>query len=147
MANLSVIGPIWTFTTGGTAPTSGGATVTGISPATGPNSGATAVTITGTNFLTGANVTFGQSTASGIKIVNATTITAVAPPHVAGTVAVTVTNKAGDAGTLPSAYVYTSTAPSTAPRLNVIHPNHGSPSGGDAVIITGSNLVAGMTVT
>jgi hypothetical protein len=31
--------------------------------------------------------------------------------------------------------------------LNVIHPNHGSPSGGDAVVITGSNLVAGMTVT
>ncbi len=147
MANLSVVGPVWTFTTGGTAPTSGGATVTGISPATGPNSGATAVTITGTNFLTGANVTFGQSTASSIKIVNANTITAAAPPHVAGTVAVTVTNKAGDAGTLPSAYAYTSTPPSTAPRLNVIHPNHGSPSGGDAVIITGSNLVAGMTVT
>jgi hypothetical protein len=87
MANLSVVGPVWSFTTGGTAPTSGGATVTGISPATGPNSGATAVTITGTNFLTGANVTFGQSTASSIKIVNANTITAVAPPHVAETVA------------------------------------------------------------
>jgi hypothetical protein len=148
MANLTVTGAVWTFTTGGTAPTSGGATVTGISPATGPSSGATAVTITGTNFLTGANVTFGQSTASGIKIVNSTTITAVAPPHVAGTVGVTVTNKAGDAGTLPSAYVYTPpTPPSTAPRLNVIHPNHGSLSGGDAVVITGSNLVAGMTVT
>jgi len=147
MANLTVIGSVWTFTTGGTAPTSGGATVTGISPATGPSSGGTAVTITGTNFLTGANVSFGPSTASGIKIVNSTTITAVVPPHVAGTVPVTVTNKAGDAGTLPSAYVYTSTPPSTAPRLNVIHPNHGSPSGGDAVIITGSNFVAGMTVT
>ena len=147
MANLTVIGPVWSFTTGGTAPTSGGASVTGISPATGPSAGGTAVTITGTNFLTGANVTFGQSTASGIKIVNSNTITAVAPPHVGGTVAVTVTNKAGDAGTLPSAYAYTSTPPSTAPRLNVIHPNHGSPSGGDAVVITGSNLVAGMTVT
>lgn len=146
MANLTVMGSVWTFTTGGTAPTQG-TTVTGISPGTGPSSGATAVTITGTNFLTGANVSFGQSTASGIKIVNSTTITAVAPPHVAGTVPITVTNKAGDAGTLPSAYVYTSTAPSVSPRLNVIHPNHGSPSGGDAVIITGSNLVAGMTVT
>jgi len=97
--------------------------------------------------LAGAIVSFGQSTASAIKIINSTTITAVAPPHVGGTVAVTVTNKAGDAGTLPSAYVYTSTAPSTPPKLNVIHPNHGSPSGGDAVIIAGSNLVAGMTVT
>jgi hypothetical protein len=31
--------PLRTFTTGGTAPTSGGATVTGISPAAGPSSG------------------------------------------------------------------------------------------------------------
>ena len=147
MANLTVIGPVWTFTTGGTAPTSGGATVTGISPATGPSSGATAVTITGTKFLTGAIVSFGQSTASSIKIINSTTITAVAPRHVGGTVGITVTNKAGDTGTLPAAYVYTSTSPSTAPKLNVIHPNHGSPSGGDAVIISGSNLVKGMIVT
>jgi len=147
MANLSVIGPIWTFTTRGTAPTSGGATVTGISPAAGPSSGATAVTITGTNFLTGAIVSFGQSTASSTKIISGTTITAVAPRHVGGAVAITVTNKAGDTGTLPAAYVYTSTSPSTAPKLNVIHPNHGSPSGGDAVIISGSNLVKGMIVT
>jgi PLD-like domain/IPT/TIG domain len=147
MANLSAAGPVWTFTTTGTAPTGNGATVSSISPATGPNSGGTAVTVTGTNFLTGAIVSFGQSTASAIKVVNATTITAVAPPHVAGTVGVTVINKAGDSGTLPAAYQYTSTAPSTAPKLNVIHPNSGSPSGGDAVIIAGSNLVKGMTVT
>ncbi len=147
MANLTVIGPVWTFTTGGTAPTSGGATVTGISPATGPSSGATAVTITGTKFLTGAIVSFGQSTASSIKIINGTTITAVAPRHVGGAVGITVTNKAGDTGTLPAAYVYTSTSPSTAPKLNVIHPTSGSPSGGDAVIISGSNLVKGMIVT
>ncbi len=147
MANLSVTGAVWTFTTGGTAPPSGGATVTGISPATGPSSGATVVTITGTNFLTGAIVSFGQSTASSIKIINGTTITAAAPRHVGGTVGITVTNKAGDAGTLAAAYVYTSTSPSTAPKLNVIHPTSGSPSGGDAVIISGSNLVKGMIVT
>jgi phosphatidylserine/phosphatidylglycerophosphate/cardiolipin synthase-like enzyme len=146
MANLSAAGPVWSFTTGSSAPIQG-ATVTSISPATGPSSGATAVAITGTKFLTGASVSFGQSTAGSIKVINGTTITAVAPLHVAGTVGITVTNKAGDAGTLPAAYVYTSTSPSTAPKLNVIHPNHGSPSGGDAVIISGSNLVKGMTVT
>ena len=105
------------------------------------------MTITGRNFLTGAIVSFGQSTASSIKIINSTTITAVAPRHVGGTVGITVTNKAGDTGTLPAAYVYTSTSPSTAPKLNVIHPTLGSPSGGDAVIISGSNLVKGMIVT
>jgi hypothetical protein len=97
--------------------------------------------------LTGALVSFGQSTASAIKVINGTTITAVAPLHVAGTVGITVTNKAGDRGTLPAAYMYASTSPSTAPKLNVIHPNSGSPSGGDAVIISGSNLVKGMTVS
>jgi phosphatidylserine/phosphatidylglycerophosphate/cardiolipin synthase-like enzyme len=146
MANLSVAGPVWTFNTGSPA-TGQGATVTAISPTTGPSSGATLVTITGTNFVTGAIVSFGQSTASSIKVINGTTITAVAPPHVAGTVGITVTNKAGDTGTLPAAYVYTSASPSTAPKLNVIHPNSGSPSGGDAVIISGSNLVKGMIVT
>ena len=146
MANLSVAGPIWTFTTGSPA-TGQGATVSAISPTTGPSSGATLVTITGTNFLTGAIVSFGQSTASSIKIINGTTITAVAPRHVGGAVGITVTNKAGDTGTLPAAYVYTSTSPSTAPKLNVIHPTSGSPSGGDAVIISGSNLVQGMIVT
>jgi len=146
MANLSAPGPGWTFTTG-TPATGSGATVTAISPTTGPSSGATHVTITGTNFLTGAIVSFGQSTAGSIKVISGTTITAVAPPHVAGTVGITVTNKAGDRGTLPAAYLYTSTSPSTAPKLNVIQPNTGSPSGGNAVIITGSNLTRGMTVT
>jgi phosphatidylserine/phosphatidylglycerophosphate/cardiolipin synthase-like enzyme len=146
MANLAVVGPVWTFITGGTVSTKQGAAVTAISPTSGPSSGGTLVTITGTNFLTGAIVSFGQSTASSIKIINGTTITAVAPRHVGGTVGITVTNKAGDAGTLPAAYGYTS-SPSTVPRLNVIHPNHGSPRGGDAVIISGSNLVNGMMVT
>jgi phosphatidylserine/phosphatidylglycerophosphate/cardiolipin synthase-like enzyme len=146
MANLSATGPSWTFTTG-TPATGQGATVTAISPTTGPSSGATQVTITGTNFLAGAIVSFGQSTAGSIKVTGGTTITAVAPPHVAGTVGITVTNKAGDSGTLPAAYLYTSSSPSTAPKLNVIQPNTGSPSGGDAVSIAGSNLVHGMTVT
>ena len=148
MANLSVAGPIWTFTTGGTQRPVRGATVTCDFPHDRSQFGGyTAVTITGTNFLTGAIVSFGQSTASSIKIINGTTITAVAPRHVGGAVGITVTNKAGDTGTLPAAYVYTSTSPSTAPKLNVIHPTSGSPSGGDAVIISGSNLVQGMIVT
>jgi phospholipase D-like protein/IPT/TIG domain-containing protein len=146
MASLSATGPVWTFTTG-TPATGPGATVTAVSPTTGPSSGATNVTVTGTNFLTGAIVSFGQSTAGSIKVISGTTITAVAPPHVAGTVGITVTNKAGDTGTLPAAYLYTSTSPSTAPKLNVIQPNTGSPSGGESVTISGSNLVQGMTVT
>jgi hypothetical protein len=145
MANLTATGPIWSFTTGGTAPTSG-ATVASVSPATGNASGGLPVTITGTNFAAGATVSFGVSTASKVVVVNSTTITAVTPPHVAGSANVVVTNSAGDQGSLPNGFVYTSTPPSTAPQLNVIVPNTGSTAGGDTVTISGSNLT-GSTVT
>jgi hypothetical protein len=145
MANLTATGPIWSFTTGGTAPTAG-ATVASVSPATGDGSGGLPVTITGTNFAPGAIVSFGVSTASKIVVVNSTTITAVTPPHVAGSANVVVTNSAGDQGSLPNGFVYTSTPPSTQPQLNVIVPNTGSPAGGDTVTITGSNLT-GSTAT
>ena len=145
MANLTSTGPIWSFTTGGTAPTTG-ATVASVSPATGDASGGLPVTITGTNFATGAIVSFGVATASKVVVVNSTTITALTPPHVAGSANVVVTNSAGDQGSLPNGFVYTSTPPSTQPQLNVIVPNTGSSAGGDTVTIAGSNLT-GSTLT
>jgi hypothetical protein len=145
MANLTATGPIWSFTTGGTAPTAG-ATVASVSPATGNANGGTSVTITGTNFAAGATVSFGFAAATKVAVVNSTTITAVTPPHVAGSANVVVTNSAGDQGSLPNAFVYTSVAPSTTPLLNVVVPDFGSSSGGDAITITGSNLT-GATVT
>jgi phosphatidylserine/phosphatidylglycerophosphate/cardiolipin synthase-like enzyme len=145
MANLSATGPIWSFTTGGTAPTAG-ATVASVSPATGKSAGGLPVTITGTNFAAGATVSFGVATASKIVVVNSTTITAVTPPHVAGAANVVVTNAAGDQGSLANGFVYTAVPPSTAPILNVIVPNFGTTAGGDTVTIAGSNLT-GSTVT
>ena len=67
-------------------------TVTAISPATGPAGGGTPVTITGTGFLTGATVTFGGTSATGVTVVSATSITATAPAHAAGAVNIVVTN-------------------------------------------------------
>jgi hypothetical protein len=145
MANLAAVGPIWSFTTGGTAPTAG-ATVSSVSPATGNANGGTPVTITGTNFATGAIVTFGFATASKVVVVNSTTITAVTPPHVAGSANVIVRNSAGNQGSLSNAFLYTSTPPSTQPQLNVIVPSTGSTAGGDTITIAGSNLT-GSTVT
>ena len=146
MANLSASGPIWSFTTGGTAPTAG-ATVTSISPAAGPSTGGTPVQITGTNFAPGATVSFGLSTASKIVVVNSTTITATTPPQVGGSANVTVINQDATSGSLPGGFLYTSTPPSTQPQLNVVVPNTGSPQGGTAVTISGSNFASGLTVT
>jgi len=156
MANLTATGPTWSFTTASTTPTSaptvssvcvlnGSSCVPG--PATGPTTGGTTVQITGTNFA-GASVSFGFVPATVVGIGNNnTTITAITPPHASGAVNVTVVNQTGDSGSLSGGFTYNSTStPALQPKLNVVVPNTGSPAGGDAVTIAGSNLVAGATV-
>ncbi|MCM3876005.1 MAG: IPT/TIG domain-containing protein, partial [Thermoanaerobaculia bacterium] len=81
-------------------------TVTGVSPASGPVSGGTVVTISGTDFQPGSSVSFGGAAASGVTYLSATTIHALAPVHAAGPVAVIVTNPDLQAGSLSSAYTY-----------------------------------------
>ena len=47
-------------------------TVSGVSPSSGPPSGGTAVTITGTNFTSTATVNFGANAATGVTFVSST---------------------------------------------------------------------------
>ena len=54
-------------------------TVTGLAPSAGPAGGGTTVTISGTDFIGVSAVTFGANPATSFTVVNATTITAVAP--------------------------------------------------------------------
>ncbi len=82
--------------------------VTSVSPNSGPAGGGTAVTVSGSNFLAGASVSFGGSAASSVTVVNSTTITATTPAHAAGAVNVVVTNSDGQSGTLPSGFTYQS---------------------------------------
>ena len=49
------------------------------------------MTITGTNFVAGATVTFGGTAATNVVVVSSTTITATTPAHAVGAVTVTVT--------------------------------------------------------
>ncbi len=81
-------------------------TVTAIIPSSGSTAGGTAVTITGTGFLSGATVSIGGVAATSPVVVSATTIAAVTRPHAAGIVDVLVTNTGGAAGTKTSAYTY-----------------------------------------
>lgn len=67
-------------------------TVTAIAPSSGSVKGATAVTITGTNFASNATVRIGGVLATNVVVVNGTTITAKAPRHSAGLVDVEVAN-------------------------------------------------------
>ncbi|MFE9310697.1 IPT/TIG domain-containing protein [Streptomyces sp. NPDC088353] len=71
-------------------------TIVTVNPTSGPTSGGTAVTITGTNLGTASSVTFG-GTAAPFSVISATTLSAVTPPGTAGAVDVVVTNPAGSA--------------------------------------------------
>lgn len=81
-------------------------TVTAIAPATGLDTGGTAVTITGTNLLGATSVTIGGVAATSVVITSATTITAVTPANTSGAKNVVVTT-AGGSGTLASGFTYT----------------------------------------
>ncbi len=89
-------------------------TVTGISPSSGSANGGTAVTITGTGFLSGASVTLGGTAATGVTVVSSTSITATTPSHAVGPVDVVVTNKNGQSGTLAEGYTYKSASSAIA---------------------------------
>jgi len=72
-----------------------GTGIIGIDPMTGPISGGTTVTITGSNFAGTPVVKFDGVDATDVQLVNSTTITAVTPSHALGYVDVSVTTLNG----------------------------------------------------
>ncbi|MGW0086749.1 IPT/TIG domain-containing protein [Streptomyces sp. NPDC003393] len=71
-------------------------TIVTVNPTSGPTSGGTAVTITGTNLDSTSSVTF-DGTAAPFAVTSATTLSVVTPPGAAGAVDVVVTNPSGTA--------------------------------------------------
>ena len=109
-------------------------TVSSVNVTSGPAAGGTSLTITGTNFRSPATVLFGGVAASGVTVVNSTTITATTPPHAAGQVNVAVTNADGQSGTLLNGFTYLAPPPTISSFL----PTSGPP--GTSVVITGTNF-------
>ena len=66
--------------------------LTGIAPNAGPTNGGTAVSIAGTNFLTGATVNFGSLPAGSVTVNSLTNIIAITPAQGVGEVNVVLTN-------------------------------------------------------
>jgi hypothetical protein len=116
-------------------------TLTSVAPTAGPVAGGTAITLTGTNFIAGATVTVGGNAATAVVVVNATTITCTTPAGTAGAAAVSVTTASGTAS-LPAAFTYT-----PAPTLTGVAPTQGPLAGGTDITLTGTNFVAGATVS
>ncbi len=119
-------------------------TITLISPSSGTILGGTAVTITGTNFVSVSSVTFGGFVCGSVNVISTTTLTCVTPAHVAGTVEVIVTALTGSNSTAGTANDYTYTG---GPTITSLNPATGPASGNTIVTITGTNFTAsGMVV-
>ena len=122
------------FTPPGPAPT-----LSTVTPNTGLNFGGTAVTLAGSDFVSGATVLFGSNPATSVTFVNSGSITAVTPAGT-GVVNVKVTNPDTQFSTLSSAFTY------TGATISLISPSTGSTSGGELITVTGTGLVPGMDV-
>jgi DNA-binding beta-propeller fold protein YncE len=92
-------------------------TVLGVTPSVGSESGGTAVTITGTEFLAGSSVDFGGVAASSVTVESAGTIKATSPAGT-GTVDVTVKTSEGVSAAGPAdKFTYVHGAPTPAGGL------------------------------
>jgi alpha-tubulin suppressor-like RCC1 family protein len=80
--------------------------VKAITPTGGSVAGGLAVTITGAAFQPGLTVMFGGTLATGVSLVNSTTITALTPAHAAGVVDLVVRSPGGQEATLAGSFTY-----------------------------------------
>jgi len=118
-------------------------TISSFTPASGPDSGGTTVTINGTNFRPGAVVDFGTTRATGVTLVSATQLTAAAPAHAAGPVTIKVTNSDGTSATSAEQYNYIL----PGPHVTSVAPSSGLTVGPIELTISGSGFEVGATMT
>lgn len=118
--------------------------ISSISPASGPATGGTTVTILGSGFQSGAIVSFGAMLATSATVIGSTQIQAVTPAEPAGVVSITVKNPDQTTGTLSSAFTFLGGA--SAPTISSISPNSNVATGGVTATLTGTNFQSGATV-
>ena len=114
-------------------------TLASIAPASGAQGSTVAVTLTGTNFLSGATIAVGNPgiAVSQVSVVHSNQITAsfaIGATVPAGAVTVTVTTSAGTSGTAN----FNVTVP--APTLTSVNPATGAQNSSVPVTLTGSNF-------
>jgi len=108
--------------------------ITGISPASGPVTGGTTVTIAGAGFTGATSVNFGAATAA-MTVDSGFQITATSPPGAAvGSVGISVTTPTGtSAATAAGQFTY-------LPAVTGVSPSTGLTTGGVSVTITGTGF-------
>ena len=116
-------------------------------PNSGPTTGGTAITITGTGFVSGATVVIGQGNGAGTGAIAATNVKVVSPTEITavtgggaktGTWTLFVTTSGGTGAAIQRDF-----SPTTpVPTVSKVSPNTGPTSGGTAITITGTGFVS-----
>ena len=132
------------FSAGLTAAAPALPTITAVTPGSGPTSGGTVLTVTGTYFfITQTLVTIGGTAATDVLVLSPTSLVATTPAHAAGVVEVGVTTPVGSASRA-NAFTYTGPPPSNSDGHHAYQRPY---RGRHARHHTGTNFIACATVT
>jgi len=109
-------------------------------PGSGSDLGGSAIAVTGSGFLEGAQVLFGETPASTTFVSDAE-VAVTTPAHRWGLTDITLVNPDGQQNTLTGGYLFTH----NAPTLTALSPTSGSTAGGP-LTLTGAEFLDGATV-
>ena len=115
------------------------AAITNVSPNQATTHGATTVQISGTGFNGVTGVMFGTTLATTFAVTSPNHISAVSPPHAAGTVDVVVVTSGGNS-TVSSADKFMYTAAAGLPAVTSLGTTIGATAGGASITIAGTNF-------
>ena len=115
--------------------------ILGVNPQSGTTLGGEIVTISGSDFQLGAEVSFSGVKATNVQVKDSTTITLTTPPGAAGPAAVVVSNPDLSSHTLGGGFLYVK-----PPKVLAAFPTLGPETGGTVVTVQGDGYVAGSRV-
>ncbi len=116
-------------------------TPTRIEPNQGPTQGGTRVTIEGSGFDEGVEVSFDGEPGLDVSVIDAQTVFVTTPPHAAGLVDVAMVNPDGQVGGLAGGFEFV-----PAPRVDEVIPALGPIEGGTLVEVLGADFREGLTL-
>ncbi len=116
-------------------------TVSSFVPRSGPSIGGTQVIVTGSSFVEGTAVDFGDVRATQVDVVSSTELRVIAPPHAPGEVALTLTNPDSQTATTTALFTY-----ERPPSIRGVTPARGSNAGLEQVLVTGADFKSGSGV-
>ncbi|MCX6129157.1 MAG: IPT/TIG domain-containing protein, partial [Proteobacteria bacterium] len=118
--------------------------VASVSPIYALAAGGTVISISGAGFLKGATITVGNAGCGSVVFDSQSSLTCTLGASSAGIKDLKVTNPDGQLATLSNGFTYSTGLP---PSVSSILPNYGPLSGGTTVVISGSGIMMGASVS